>query len=250
MRLIRIRSSFLMLLSFLVASPVFAEDPKSLADTVKGMQKIPGLVTFYRSPGKLYAEVPAELVGKEIGLAAVLAHAVGDWQPRGGNLDVSVVSWEKGGDRLILKKKNLKFRADERSPMRTSVAETFPDSPVFLGDLMPVAGSPSPLLVDAKTLFGSDLSEILPRRAGYGTRPEDATLISLKSFPDNVVARVSYRFRREDRGPEEEGGGDGGGRRKAGTFSLWGHSRLALSVCFSLAASTPWNEGHLILKEV
>ncbi|HSS47522.1 MAG TPA: zinc-dependent metalloprotease [Thermoanaerobaculia bacterium] len=213
MRPIRVRSLFLLLLSFLAAFPALAEDPKSLTDTVKGMQKIPGLVTFYRSPGKLYAEVPAELVGKELGFAAMLAHAVGDWQPRGGNLDLSVISWERGGDRLILKKKNLNFRADERSPMWTSVAETFPASPVFLGDLMTVAGNPAPLLVDAKTLFGSDLSEILPRRAGYGSRPEDATLVSLKSFPDNVVARVSYRFRREDRGPEEAGGGDGGFRR-------------------------------------
>jgi hypothetical protein len=213
MRSSRARSLFLLLLCSLAAFPALAEDPKSLSDTVKGMQKIPGLVTFYRSPGKLYAAVPAELVGKEIGFAAVLAHAIGDWQPRGGELDLSVVTWEKGGDRLILKKKNLNFRADEHSPMRTSVAETFPDSPVFLGDLMPVAGSPSPLLVDAKTLFGSDLSEILPRRAGFGTRPEDATLVSLKSFPDNVVARVSYRFRREDRGGDDEGAGGGGFRR-------------------------------------
>jgi hypothetical protein len=207
---IRVRSSFLLLLCTLAVSPVLADDPKSLAETVKGMQKIPGLLTFYRSPGKLYAEVPAELVGKELGFAAVLAHAVGDWQPRGGSLDLSVVSWEKAGERLILKKKNLDFRADERSPMRTSVAETFPASPVFLGDLMPLAGNPAPQLVDAKTLFGADLSVVLPRRAGYGTRPEDTTLVSLKAFPDNVVARVSYRFRREDRGPEEEGGGGGG----------------------------------------
>jgi len=55
MRPIRVRSSFLLLLSFLAVLPVLAEDPKSLADTVKGMQKIPGLITFYRSPGKLYA---------------------------------------------------------------------------------------------------------------------------------------------------------------------------------------------------
>jgi hypothetical protein len=122
MRPIRVRSLFLLLLSLLAGVPVLAEDPKSLAETVKGMQKIPGLITFYRSPGKLYAEVPAEMVGKEIGFAAVLAHAVGDWQPRGGSLDVSVVSWEKAGDRLILKKKNMDFRADEKSPMRTSVA--------------------------------------------------------------------------------------------------------------------------------
>ncbi|HEX4966198.1 MAG TPA: zinc-dependent metalloprotease [Thermoanaerobaculia bacterium] len=216
MRSVLACSSFMLLvLLSLTVSPALAADAKSLAETVQGMEKLPGLVTFYRSPGKLYAEVPPDLVGKQLGFAAALAHSAGDWLPRGSSLDVSVVSWERGGDRLILKKKNLLFRADERSPMRTSVAETFPDSPVFLGDLMPVSGNPAPLLVDAKTLFGADLSEILPRRAGYTAHPEDATLVSLKSFPDNVVARVSYRFRQEEHSgePEAEGGGGGGIRR-------------------------------------
>jgi uncharacterized protein DUF4953/uncharacterized protein DUF5117 len=243
MRPIRLRSLFLMLLAFLAVSPVLAEDPKSLADTVKGMQKIPGLITFYRSAGKLYAEVPAELVGRELGFAAVLAHAVGDWQPRGGSLDLSVVAWEKAGDRLILKKKNLDFRAGERSPMRPSVAETFPDSPVFLGDLMSIAGNPAPQLVDAKTLFGADLSVILPRRAGYSTRPEDATLVSLKSFPDNVVARVSFRFRREDRGAEEEGAVAGGGFRRLRPARLADGRFLEVLVDYTIFR-LPENDGY------
>ncbi len=48
MRPSRVRSSFLLLLCSLAAFPALAEDPKSLPDMVKGMQKIPGLITFYR----------------------------------------------------------------------------------------------------------------------------------------------------------------------------------------------------------
>ncbi len=239
MRSIRLRSCFMLLV--LTASSVLAADSKSLAETVKGMEKIPGLVTFYRSPGKLYAEVPPALVGKQLGFAAVLAHAVGDWMPRGGSLDLSVVSWERGGDRLILKKKNQLFRADERSPMRTSVAETFPDSPVFLGELVATTDKSSPLLVDAGKLFSADLSEILPPNAGYSAGPEDATLISLKSFPDNVVARVSYRFRREDRGDGQ--GEEGGGRRRPRPARLADRRFLEVLVDYDLFR-LPENDGY------
>ena len=202
----------LLLLALLtVTLPVQAapDSPKSLAATVDGMEKIPGFLTFYRGPGKLYLEVPANMVGAPLGFSAVLVNAAGDWMPRGDNLDVSVVSWERGGDRLILVKKNLSFRADEGSPMRTNVAETFPDSPVFLADLVQVSDASKPLLLDAGKLFGQDLSRILPEDLNYSARPEDATLVSLKSFPHNVVARVSYRFRRgeQPRGGQPAAGG-------------------------------------------
>ncbi len=199
------RPFFLALIALCLAVPAMADaakdETKTLAETVAGMEKIPGLFTFYRAPGKLYLEVPPELVGAPLGFSAVRAHAAGDWLPRGGDLDVAVVAWEKAGDRLILSKKNLNFRAAEGSPMHTAVAETYPDSPVFLGDRMQVRGGA--LLLDAQSFFGEDLAALLPPNAGYSTGPKEATLVSLKSFPDNVVARVSYRFRRNERAAGE-----------------------------------------------
>ena len=177
--------------------PKSGSDAKSLADTLEGTEPVRGLVTFHRGPGKLYAEVPSELVGVPLGLGVVLVDAAGDWMPRGSTFENALVSWERVGERLALEKRNSEFRAAEGSPMAPTVASTFPSSPVFLADLVRVSEQPAPLLVDAKGFFGTDLAQILPHESGFSASPDDATLVSLKAFPDNVVARVAYRFRRE-----------------------------------------------------
>lgn len=180
---------------------------KSLAATVKGTEKVAGFVTFYRAPGKLYLEVPQGILGKPFGLSVALVNAVGDWLPRGLGFDNSVVTWRRIGDRLTLRKENLDFRAEKGAGLEPTVESSFPASPVFLADLVPLTDKPAPLLVDAGALFGPDLAELLLADAGFSTRPEDATLVSLQSFPDNMVARVSYRFRRDARPPQSEAGG-------------------------------------------
>ncbi|MCZ6669789.1 MAG: zinc-dependent metalloprotease [Acidobacteria bacterium] len=175
------------------------ESKKSLEETVEGTEKIAGLMNFYRSPEKLYLHVPEELIGAPLGLAAVLVNAVGDWSVRGSGLETSVVNWEAVGNRLILLKKNLDFRADPDSSIHSAVEATFPDSPVFSAQRIQLRDEPAPFLIDAKSLFGPQLVEILPSQSGYYTKPEDATLAYVKAFPDNVVARVIYRFHRRDR---------------------------------------------------
>jgi hypothetical protein len=180
---------------------------KPLAEVVAGTEPVRGLVTFHRGPGKLWAEVPRELLDQELGLGVVLVNAAGDWLPRGNTFTNSLVAWRQVGDRLVLEKRNNDFRTAEGSPLAPTVASTFPPSPVFLADLERVTGEPMPLVVDAGRLFGTDLAELFPADSGFVTSPEDATLVSLQAFPDNVVARVSYRFRRQG------GGGDAGSRR-------------------------------------
>lgn len=193
----------------LLASPVLPaeEGSKSLAETVRGTEKLSGLVTFYRAPGKLLLEVPPDLVGAPLGLGVTLVQAAGDWLPRGTVFDNSLVTWERAGDRLVLMKKNLDFRTTPSSLLRPTVEATFPDSPVFLADLLSLSDRPAPLVVDAKGLFGQDLAALLPAESGFATSPQDATLVSLQVFPDNLAARVSYRFRRQEgREPAGEGG--------------------------------------------
>jgi hypothetical protein len=196
------------LLLTLLPWPAAADDGKSLAETVKGTEKVSGLLTFYRAPGKLWLEVPPSLLDTPLGLSVNLVEAVGDWLPRGASFDNSVVTWRRTGDRLVLRKENLDFRAAPGSLMRPTIDSSFPPSPVFLAGLQPLTDKPAPLLVDAGSLFGTDLAQLLPPDAGFSTTPQDATLVSVKSFPDNVVARVSYRFRRDpDRGRSEPGDG-------------------------------------------
>ena len=188
------------------AQAAAADGTKPLAEIVAGTEKASGLVTFHRGPGKLYAEVPRELLGQPLGLGAVLVNAAGDWMPRGTTFTNSLVAWRQVGDRLVLEKRSHEFRTAADSPLRPTVEATFPPSPVFLGTLERVAGDAAPLLVDASRLFGTDLAEVLPPNTGYATSPDEATLVSLQSFPDNVVARVAYRFRRQGGGGEGQSG--------------------------------------------
>lgn len=178
----------------------------SFAEKVKGKEELAGLVNFYRAPDELLLEVPSELVGAPLGLSVVLVNAVGEWSVRGSSLATSVVEWQHAGNRLILTKKNLMFRAEESSSVAPAVVASFPDSPVYVADLLPLSDDPERLLVDASELFGPDLAEILPEAAGYSAAGKDGTLTSLKVLADNVVARVVYRFHRE----QERGAGETG----------------------------------------
>lgn len=232
--------------AFAASKPVPAAPPadepktKSLAETVKGLEKVSGLLTFYRSPEKLYLEVPAETLGTPLGFSTVLVNAAGDWLARGTDFELSLVAWERLGDRLMLAKKNLNFRADPSSPFHAAVEATFPDSPAFLADLIAVSDAPPPVLVDAKNLFGEELSALLPPESPFSIQGGDATLISLKAFPDNVVARVQYRVRRK----EQRRGGD---EQPQGPFFRPGRLAdgryLAMTVDFNFFR-LPENDGY------
>ncbi len=184
-----------------------AEGPPTLAATVEGMEKVEGFLTFYRSREMLYLELPADLVDKPMGFAATYVTGAGDFVMRGSLAEDQLVTWVRLGEHLVLEKTNVDFRAEPGSPMAPIVEQAFPDSPVFKAELMELAPlddrTPAPLVIDAGALFEPDLAELFPDSAGLSAGAEDGTLISLRSFPDNAVARVAYRFR-------SEGGGDDG----------------------------------------
>jgi hypothetical protein len=181
---------------------------KSLAQVVEGTERLAGLLDFHRSADKLYLELPADLLDAPLGFAAIRVGPAGDFVMRGGTVDSQLVRWQRAGDHLVLRKENLDFRAAPGSPESGVVEASFLDSPVFAGKLIPLSDEPAPLLIDASKLFGPDLARVLGPQAGFSVRDDEAVLVSLKTFEDNVVARVAYRVRRKD-GPPGGGGGDG-----------------------------------------
>lgn len=181
------------------------EGPPTLSDTVGTAQLKAGLFNFYQDKQKLHLALPASLIGVELGFVATRVTAAGDFLIRGGNLDSSVVVWRRKGQRMVLQKQNLNFRSREDSTMRHAVNASFVASPVFMTDLVPVSGGE--LLIDASEMFGPALAKIMPDQSGFVPKPGDGTLLWLKTFPDNIIARVSYRVEGK---PSGTGGGDTG----------------------------------------
>ncbi len=175
-------------------------------EVVKDHEKMEGILTLYRSPDQLLAEIPDSILGKPLGLAGLLVKAVGDWEVRGGGIDTQVVSFSRAGSRILLAKRNLDYRADSASPLRVAVESTFPDSPAFLAKPIPLTEDRKSSLVDLAGLFSPDLMQILPPESGYAAGPEDVSIAEVHDNPDNLAVRVVYRFRQQ-RAP-------GGGRER------------------------------------
>ena len=180
---------------------------KPLAELVKDHEKMDGILTLYRSPEHLYADVPDTLLGKPLGLSGILVKALGDWRIRGGDLETQVVAFSRVGDRVMLSKKNVDYHADPSSSLRVAVDSTFPDSPAFLARVIPTTEERRSSLVDVAGLFGPDLMEILSPGTGYSASPEDASVASVRVHPDDLVVRVVYRFRQRE--PQRRGDADG-----------------------------------------
>jgi hypothetical protein len=174
---------------------------KPVAEIVGEAEKVEGLMTFHRAPDKVWLELPASLVDAPLGFAAINVTAVGDFAMRGSDYDSQLVRWEKRGDSLVLAKQNMDFRADADPERAKVLARTFPSSLVFSAKMEKTSGDPAPILVDATTLFSETLARLVPPDGAFTLDPAKSILVSLKAFPDNVVARVSHRLERKEGAP-------------------------------------------------
>ena len=181
------------------------EAKKPFSEVVKDHEKLEGIFTLYRSPEHIYLDLPDEWLGKPLGLAGLMVKALGDWSVRGGSIENQVVVLRRVGDKIILAKRNLDYRADPSSPFMVAVDATFPDSPVFSARVVPTSESRKSTLVDLSGLFTPGLMETLSPRTGYVASPEDTSIAEVHDNPDNLAVRISYRFNRREQG---EGGGE------------------------------------------
>jgi len=181
---------------------------RPLADLVKDHEKLEGILTLYRSPEHLYADIPDSLLGKPLGLSGIRVKALGDWSTRGEGIATHVVTFSRVGNRIQLAKKNLDYQADSSSSLRLAVDSTFPDSPVFLSNVIETAEKRASTLVDLAGLFSPDLIEILPPSSGYSVSREDASIATLRVHPDDLVVRVVYRFRQREESQRGAGAGE------------------------------------------
>ena len=111
-------------------------------------------------------------------------------------IDTQVVSFQRRGDHVVLYKENMNFRAEEGSFMVPIVERTFPDSPIFEAKPEELADESAPVVLDATSLFGPKLAEIVSSQAGYDPQSDRALVEWVKAFPDNVVVRMRIPVKR------------------------------------------------------
>ncbi len=179
-------------------------EEKSFEETVKDMEVIKGMFTFYRKADedKVLLEITPDQLDKIFLFAATLEQGVGE---RG------VYSAQQGADfpfyfRRIGKSiqmvmKNTNFTAEKGTPQERFMAKSFPDS--ILGSAK-IVSKPQPerksILIDLAELFVTDMPGFAPglsqvyQPTVYHFDKGNSFIGAIKAFPENVLVDVTLHF--------------------------------------------------------
>ncbi len=180
-----------------------ADEPgaKPFAELTKNAQAIKGLFNFYRKHDKVYLEILPEQFDRSYLCSPTLESGIGERGLLSAQvLDEFVFSFHQQGTNVQFLKKNVRYRADEHTPIQRAVARSFTDS--ILASTK-VESHPHPtrksVLVDLKSLLLRDIPLIgygleYTYRWPYKLDASNSAFGSLKGFPENCEVEALLNF--------------------------------------------------------
>ncbi|GAB4452310.1 MAG: hypothetical protein OHK0029_02970 [Armatimonadaceae bacterium] len=191
---------------------------KTIAETVKDFDKLPGVFTLYRKQesGKdtLYLEITKNQFDKLLLLQATASTGNAEQLIAGDPIADTVFTFtEQDENTVVLRIPNWQWRAEADSPLGRAVKRSFTDGYLDTFKVVAREEERDAVLIDVTQFFQSDFAQItlalsgggLPAitgNLGPGGFMQDRTntfIQDVKNFPDNMVVRTRYHFRRGGR---------------------------------------------------
>ena len=177
--------------------PVLQAEAKTYpawAEVTKGLTVMPGLMPLYYSEKeqKLYMEISKANYNKEFILPISIAHGAGMMFLGGDTLnfgDQWIISFRRSSDRILVVRRNIKFKAAAGTPQAEAVKTSYTDSIIKALPIHSEKSGGASVLVNLADLFMDDL-------AGIGVRPDPrrSTWFKVKAFPKNIEIEVAAVF--------------------------------------------------------
>lgn len=191
---------------------------KTIDETVKDFEKLPGLFTMYRKKetGKdsLFLEITEAQLDKLLLLQTTASTGNSDQLIAGDPISDIIFSLTKTqDDRIMLTIPNWRWRAEPNSPVGRSLKRWFPDGYLMTFKIEAKQTDRKSYLIDVSDFFKSDFAQIslalmgqgLPSMTGtgmiggYGMDRDKTYLKTVKNFPENLVIQTQYHFMRGGR---------------------------------------------------
>ncbi len=155
-------------------------------------KKYQGYFTLYQKKENLYCEIKPSQLEKPFLLMASIARGIGSGYILSGmTMDEWLLEWKRVGDKVHLVRKNVRFRADKGSPIAEAVNLGYSDSVLFALKLESVHPQSKSLLVNISPVFISDLLPLAGNLGGARFDKARSTWGAIKAFPKNVELRVN-----------------------------------------------------------
>lgn len=181
--------------------PARAEGLKPYSELItKEAKTDSGLFHVHRMKQKWYFEIPNREIGKEFLLVSSQAETQSGVGYGGDNLNTQVVTWERNGDRVLLRSVYFSAVAADSLPVSYAVRKaTLP--PILMAfDIQAYNRDTSAAVIDVTDFFASDVAELgLDRfqRDQYKVRRLDGKrsfIEKIRSFPDNIEIEATLTY--------------------------------------------------------
>jgi len=166
--------------------------PKPYAEVItKEAKSEEGLFKVHRLDDKIFYEIPASQLGKELLWVTTFAKTQTAYGYGGTEVQDRVVRWVRRGDKVLLRGVDYQIRAETEGPIRRAVEASALEPIMMVFDIRALGPGDAPV-VDVTSLFTTDVPEFSARRALGVSRMDPARtfLESVKSFPRNIETKV------------------------------------------------------------
>lgn len=192
-----------------VSGSAHAEESK-FDQLIKEKTKVSGLWTLYHTDQQILAEVSAAALKKEYIVIPTIAQGISSGSVLNGMPlgDDAIWAFKQSGEKLFVLQRNVRFRANAKSPEADAVELAYSDSVLYA--LPVLTKSPSGgLLVDVTRVFMNDDLDV-GRAIGSGSRlmADRSTWGKIKGFPKNLEIRLNAVYagvRDQDTVPNKRG---------------------------------------------
>lgn len=171
-----------------------------------------GLFMVHRGDDKVFYEIPQSALGKDMLWVTQIAKTQAGFGYGGTGVGNRVVRWELNGEKVLLRDIKFRIRNQDNDTVRNAVEAT---SLAPIIQVFPVKawGKDKNVVIDVTGLFVDDLQEFSAKRSlnGSGVDKNRTFIEEVKSFPENIEAKVLMTYRLSSSTPSS-----GNARRRGG----------------------------------
>lgn len=176
-------------------APAAAPEKPKFDQMIDGKTKVTGLWNLYHKDQTLFAEIRPEHIGRDFIVLPTIARGISQRPIIGGMTwttgdDDMLWSFRKVDDKLMLQRRNVRFKAKPGSPEASAVEKAYSDSVLFALPIM-ATGPSGGMLVDMTRVFMNDNLDIGRAMGGFAFMGDRSTWASIKGFGENVEIQVA-----------------------------------------------------------
>ena len=154
-----------------------------------------GVFTVHQLDDKVFYEIPEAELGKEFLWVSQIARTTQGVGYGGQSLGNRVVTWERQGDRVLLKSVSYAIVADDEEPIARAVQAANNDTIIKAVDIEALSEAGAPV-IEVTSLFNTEVPEFSARSRlqARGFARDRSFVEEVVSFPENIEVKTTHTY--------------------------------------------------------